>query len=301
MTQPLQPNLKGLPYAPAECVLEAEQIQSVITAIKSVADTFDSAGIVSQFCDTYHSWILSTKNNTVQGLDRFSQRDYSLGTSEAFDKFYIRHHNRRFRCFRGEYLYHTLAWHQQRMTWAWLDDEDVKPNDAVIVSLPFADLGNVHPAYTNALLNRCLQLDVPVLVDCAFFGICANIDFDFSHAAITDVCFSLSKTFPVNNMRIGMRYSTVNDTMTIYNSTGYVNRLGAAVGLDLVSLRSPDFAYQKWHDQQVKFCDQMNVLPSNTVIFGIDNDHRYDQYNRGMLHTNRLCFSRYFEQGQLDQ
>jgi hypothetical protein len=48
--------------------------------------------------------------NCITGIDSFDQVDYSQGTTESFDHFYIKHPQRRFRCFRGEYLYHQLVW-----------------------------------------------------------------------------------------------------------------------------------------------------------------------------------------------
>lgn len=300
MTQPLQPNLKGLPYAPAECVVDQRQISIVKQIIADLGHSFDNDHVVPEFCAQYRNWILTTQHNTVGGLEQFDRADFSLGTSECFDKFYLRNHQRRFRCFRGEYLYHRLAWHNQRMPWAWLDDEPLASNDAVVVSLPFADLGSTHPDYGPALLDRCDELGVPVLIDCAFFGICAMTDFDFAHDAITDICFSLSKTFPVNTLRIGMRLtkSAQTDTLSIYNDTQYVNKLGAAVGLKLLQTQGPDDVFQRWRQQQLEWCTNMQLTPSNSVIFGIDYDHRYDHYNRGMTHSNRLCFSRYYQTAQ---
>jgi len=43
----------------------------------------------------------------------------------------------------------------------------------------------------------------------------------------------------------------------------------------------------------------LSLVPSDTVLFGIDTEHKYDHYNRGSVQTNRLCFSRYYESGKL--
>lgn len=300
MTQPLQPNLVGLPYAPAEAVLDHWQSQQVHAAICSATDFYKSNDIVLTFGKAYRQWIQSTVLNQVRGLELFAQCDFAQGTTESFDKFYLRHHTRRFRCFKGEYLYHSLAWQSQNMSWTWLDQEPLAVGDAVVISLPFADLGSAHPQYTAELLNQCAELDIPVLLDCAFFGICADIDFDFCHPAITDICFSLSKTFPVSKLRIGIRFSkSANDTLAVYNRTAYVNHFGAAVGVELLKVHGPDTIYDRWRSVQLDFCSTLDLVPSSTVIFGIDHNHGYDNYNRGMQHTNRLCFSRYFQQGKL--
>ena len=63
--------------------------------------------------------------------------------------------------------------------------------------------------------------------------------------------------------------------------------------------RSPDTTVTKWRTTQLEFCKQLGLNPSDTVLFGIDTAHKYDHYNRGSVQTNRLCFSRYYEAGQL--
>jgi|688.fasta_scaffold105462_2 hypothetical protein len=303
MTQPLQPNLLGLAMAPAEAIVQRDKIMLVEHAVARAALThaMQDADVLEKFCSTYRAWIDSSRLNSFQGLDQFGTAAYSSGTSEAFDKFYMKHHHRRFRCFQGEYLYHRLTW-QRSFDWAVMTDgADIAVNDAVVVSVPFADTGNVPKELTTAFLDRCAELGVPVLIDCAFFGICGNIKFDFGHSAITDVCFSLSKSFPVNLLRIGIRFTRTDDSdsLLVYHKSQYVNRLGAAVGLALLATQSPDHEFEQWRARQLEFCQQMQLEPSNTVIFGIDCDHRYDQYNRGSVDTNRICFSRYFESGVL--
>jgi hypothetical protein len=198
-------------------------------------------------------------------------------------------------------MYHRLAWDSHKFAWAYLDDEEIAKNDAVIVSLPFADTGNQHSEFTQQLLDQCYDLGVPVLVDCAFFGICAKINFNFDHPAITDICFSLSKTAPVNLLRIGLRFTRPGfyDSLQIYHNSQYVNKLGASVGISLLNNIGPDSTFNEWRVRQINFCEQMSLDPSDTVIFGIDTRGRYNQYNRGSKDTNRICFSKYFVSGQL--
>lgn len=303
MTQPLQANLLGLPMAPAEAVIERDKINLVELCVSRAALTqsLQDTAVIDKFCNQYRTWIQSTQLNRVKGLDQFESVAYSQGTTESFDKFYMKHRTRRFRCFAGEYIYHRLVW-QRSFTWNEICNvNDLAHNDAVVVSLPFADTGNMPEHFNKQFLDRCAVLGIPVLVDCAFFGICASIDFDFDHPAISDICFSLSKTFPVQLLRIGLRFTREHDhdSLSVYHRAQYVNRLGAAVGLALLESQSPDEAYLKWRAKQMDFCFDMKLVPSNTVIFGIDTNHLYDQYNRGSADTNRICFSKYFESGVL--
>jgi histidinol-phosphate/aromatic aminotransferase/cobyric acid decarboxylase-like protein len=195
-------------------------------------------------------------------------------------------------------MYHGASWKTYFPNWCYLNDQDLDANDAVIISVPFSDTGNIHTD-TQRTLDRCSELGVPVLIDCAFVGICANIEFNFDQPCITDIVFSLSKTFPVANLRVGMRLTRVDDddSLLIHKKTNYTNRLGAAVGLDLLEQYDVDYNYQTWADQQLAFCKQLNVVPSNSVIFGL-GDQQYQQYNRGNQ-TNRLSLARYLKLGQL--
>lgn len=260
----------------------------------------DSSSIHNNFLDRYVSWIKSTAKNTVQALDQYSIKAVSQGTTESFDKFYLKHHQRRFRCFRGEYMYHTASWKNIfSATWKYLEDDEIDKNDAVVISLPFSDTGNRHNNM-DTVLEQCCQLGVPVLIDCAFFGICQGLDFDFSWPCITDITFSLSKTLPIAHARIGMRLSRVDDddSLLVHHKIGYVNRLACGLGIELLDRWGPDHNCETWTDIQQQFCKQLNIVPSNSVVFGIDTQQHFTQYNRGGP-TNRLWFGNYMYDGKL--
>jgi hypothetical protein len=51
-----------------------------------------------------------------------------------------------------------------------------------------------------------------------------------------------------------------------------------------------DYIPLKYKDKQIEICKELNVEPSSCVIFGIDHNDKFNEYNRGR-DTNRLCFS----------
>ena len=277
-----------------------EELSNVVTQaiIASASTCLSDDKIQEKFLQEYFKWIMSTKTNRFKNLENFSQLSYSNGTTEGFDKFYINNSARRFRVFRGEYMYHGATWKLGHPNWRYIEDAPLESRDAVIVSMPFSDTGKVHPRL-NEMLDQCLKLGVPVLIDCAFVGICGNVEFDFGHPAITDVTFSLSKTFPVANLRIGMRCRREDndDGLFIHQKTNYNNRLGAAVGIYLIERYSVDYNFEKYRAQQIEFCKQLEVVPSDSVIFGLGGES-WKSYNRG-TNTNRLCFSKWFNQKDL--
>ena len=290
-----------MPYGRAEAIVSSSH-KNIISGIAIQClnnQCLDDETVHLRFIEKYRNWIISTKTNIVHGLDNFSVAAYSNGTTESFDKFYLKNKNRRIRCFKGEYMYHQAAGRNYFSDWRFIEDDDLKSNDAVIISQPFSDTGNQHPLYKETL-DRCAELAIPVLVDCAFFGLCSNVLFDFTHPAITDITFSLSKFFPVAHLRIGIRFTKTDDddTLLVSHKTKYINRIGAAVGLKIFDLYRADYNIMLFKETQIKLCKQLDVTPSNSVIFGIDENKKYPEYNRGYI-SNRLCLSKYLVDGQL--
>ena len=178
-----------------------------------------------------------------------------------------------------------------------MEDSALDKNDAVVISLPFADTGDKHNEYHN-LMRDCSALGIPVLVDCAYYGACRHINIDIAYSCITDVTFSLSKTFPVAYARIGIRYTKVDDddTMFVYHKISYNNKIGALIGLEYFKNFTPDYIPNKYIDKQKDFCNTLGVKTSKTVLFGIDDSKKYNQYNRGG-NTNRLSFHKQYIRG----
>ena len=251
----------------------------------------DNEHVNTEFLNRYIDWIKSNKDNNVAGLENFTACAYSNGTTEAFDKFYIRNHGRRMRCLRGEYLYHTNSWTTNNIPWMYIDDAPFEANDAVVISLPFANSGNKHYMY-QVLMEECERLNIPVLIDCSYFGLCSGITFNFDYKCITDITFSLSKVFPVSRLRIGMRLTRtdLDDGLQAYNNIGYTNRLGAYIGLQFLNNFTADYIPTKYRLQQLEFCQHLKVAQSNTVIYGVSTAH--PEYNRGG-ETARLSFHKY--------
>ena len=294
MTQPTLTNLNTLPYGGAQYVVNADREKFVHDSIINAADSqcLWDTGLQKTFLDEYYSWIQATTQNTITGIENFKVKAFSQGTTEAFDKFYLKNTQRRLRYFKGEYMYHQVSGRNYFKETTFIEDDELAVDDCVVISLPFSDTGNEHPSMQE-VLDTCTKMNIPVLVDYAYLGICRGINFDLTHPCITDVTFSLSKTFPVPHLRIGMRLTRTDDddALLVMNKTGYVNRLSIQVGLDLIRKWSVDFIPTHYKSTQKQVCQELGVESSNTVIFGIDQNNKYPEYNRGGG-TNRLCFSK---------
>jgi hypothetical protein len=218
-------------------------------------------------------------------------RTFIAGTSQGFDSFWMRHHNRRFRCFQGEFFYHKANWNKFH-NWLPIEMDDIKDIDAVVISFPFSDYCKEHPKMRE-ILDECERWEVPVLIDCAYYVIAKDLDFDFSnYSCVEDIVFSLSKGFyQANKLRAGIRYSRYfrDDNIDIMNEWNQLNHLGAYLGTKLLNEFSSDYAVNLFKDRQLKYCKEHNLTPADCVSFAFGGDE-YSDLNRG-TDVNRLCIA----------
>jgi hypothetical protein len=255
--------------------------------IKSVHDPsklFDRS-IQSDFLCRFHEWVQESKNNNLVGLKDFNKLSYVHGSTQAFDFFYAEYKDRRMRCFRGEFAYHWLSWRNNYPNWAYIEDDEIKENDAFIVSVPFSDYGAIHPKL-EAVLDKCDALGVPVFIDCAYYVMARNVNFSLERECIKAVAFSMSKGFyGTEKIRIGMRCKRDfnDDPIDVFNSLGQVSTMGCIVGNEICNHFSPDYVQDKYKDKQVEVCNHFNLTPTDCISFGLAdiNDERFSAFKRG--------------------
>jgi len=249
--------------------------------------------MLETYTQNYSKWIQSSKLNNLKNLNKFKSIQYTHGTAQSFDFFYLKHHKKRFRIFRGDFMYHQIMF-RFSMDWDYIFDDELREGDAVILSLPFSDYGDIHP-FTDMILSECDKLNIPVMIDCAYMVMARNINFDFNKKCIEAVCFSLSKGFyGAEKLRIGLRFTKeyVDDGVEVFNSFKFVNHAGLYVGIKLFEKFETDYIQNKYYKKQLKICKELDIQPSKCVIFGIADkrDKRFDEYNRG-TDWRRICIS----------
>lgn len=283
------PDLKHKPYGGAWAIEHDEYLREIDHIITTNGDRLCDAD-PDQFTHTYKDWFSST--HSIDGLATFDGATCSLGTTETFDKFYLYHGHRRLRLFRGEYFYHQMVARSLFIdNWAWMDDGEVIPGDVLVFSLPFADTGDQIPGI-NDTLDKCDTHGVPVLIDMAYINLATGMGIDLSRDCIKVITTSLSKVFPVQYHRIGLRLTKGidDDLMMAYQHNRYVNRFGCGLGLAMIRRFSADHTHVTYRSRQQELCDRLGIDQSPCVIFGVDRKDKYREYNRGGK-TNRLCFS----------
>ena len=230
------------------------------------------------FKNDFHKWIHSSRQ-VVAGLPKNSY--IVSGITDAFNQTYSLYN--KIGIFNGEYGYHEKVF-PDRITY------NLKEADVIIISHPFSADG----LDSHWKIEQADKLGIPIFIDCAFFGICANINFDFSkYKNIHSVCFSLSKTFGTGWQRVGLLYTKDKYPVSVYGEWQYPLTASAMYHYGLIKTIAPDDMYEKYRLQQEKICGIMDIIPSSTVIFGLDYNNRFNKFKRG--YVNRLCISKEFE------
>ncbi len=295
------PDLKDKPFGGAYSVHDLETCQTRDDAVKEYISNqshLDDEEIKSKFVQTYKQWMFAVHPN-IKGWEDYNELCFTQGTTESFSQFYLRfRENKRLRLAKGEYFYNQMMkglWYKEKF--AWLDEDEIKPNDVVLISVPFSNTGAV-PDYLETLLTECDKNDVPVMLDLAYVSLSVNQEVDLTHKCIEYVVSSLSKVFPVELYRIGIRMQRkkFEDQLYVINEKNYnyINVLSAYVGTKLMETYPADYIYNKYRQKQLDMCGQLNVEASPCVYFGIDTKGQFQDYNRGTP-TNRLCFSRVWD------
>ena len=300
------PDLKQRHYGGAYCVHDSDTVAERDRLIREFIAVNSSdmrvlERIKSEFAAVYREWLF--RGFDFAGTALYQHACVTQGTTESFAQFYIRYRDcGRLRLARAEYFYHQMMrglWYQDRF--AWLDEDEIRAGDVVLISVPFSDTGDV-PQGLDSLLDDCDRLGVPVMLDMAYLNMTTPESFtyhiDLGRPCIEYVVSSLSKVFPVENMRIGIRLQKTRfeDQLYVINEPNYnyINILSAYVGTGLMRRFSPEYMHNKYRPRQLELCGSLDVEPSPCFVFGIDRCNLWPQYSRGGV-SNRLCFSRIWD------
>ena len=292
------PNLKHKPYGGAYSVWDERLCEYRDESVKSFRFPADITRFKHHYFELYKHWMLST-HPKITGLNQFHTPCYTNGTSDSFAHFYIKYHqSKRLRLRRGEYFFHQWIYKTHYANrFAWLEDEPLAKGDVVMISVPFANTGNC-PSDLDQILCRCDELKIPVMLDFAYLNLTTEITVDLAHPCIEYIVTSLSKVFPIENWRIGIRWqrSKAEDPLTIINEDGYeyLNIQSMSLGVSMMTEFEADWTYEQYRWLQIQKCKNLGLTPSDSVYFGLDYNNLYPEYSRGGT-TNRLCFSRIWD------
>jgi len=231
--------------------------------------------VQEEFLEEYANWIKKSKLNSFTGLDYFPNKFISIGVTQAIDDYILFCFKKklRLRMFKGEYPYaresSQIPWNEES-----IDDVKLTRGDAVLISCPFSATGDKHLKW-DWLVNECIKLDIPIFVDCAFFGTCTDITVDFSANCFDTIAFSPTKGLNCGNFRTGIAFTKRKGsecTLDILYQWHHGIHLHTALALELLKNYGPDTIPNEYSEIQKKVCDHYRLTPSKTMHLALGGE-----------------------------
>ena len=243
---------------------------------------------MQEYLTEFTNWLLSNPLHTVKGLEAFPWCAYTAGSGAGIASFIYRHcRKRRIRFSRAEFILNKIVCNNINADWLYLEDGELEANDAVVISLPFAGNGSQYPGYEK-LIQDCNRLEIPVLLDIAYFGISYGVEFDLTQPCITDVVCSLSKPLNVQ-LRLGIRFTKTHQDDEIQSASELriINRIAAQTGVHLLKNFSSDFIISKYLKRYQQICKDNQLTPTNTITLALGNADKHSDFFRNGFY--RIC------------
>lgn len=243
----------------------------------------------SDFENKWRDWLQSSSHNKCN-LDTMKHCGFISGTTQSFSEFIARYNQCRIRVSRSDFILTKILCNQYNVSWKYIEESPLELNDALIISLPFSGNGSIYPNYDN-VLDTCDELNIPVFIDAAYFGISHGISYDLHRPCIKDFSTSITKTFGCETIRSGVRFTKelVDDAVTApLLGPGLFDRVNAYITMQLLENFSHDNFISKYIDKSNNICKKYDLTPTNTITLAITNDC---QYLRGDY--NRVCITEY--------
>ena len=250
-------------------------------------DRFD----IKEFEAQWRKWLSESPHNKIIGLEQMKHCAFCPGTTDAFGEFISRYHSNRVRVSRSDFIITRVLSKTYNRDLVYLEDDELRPGDSLIISVPFSGNGSMHPNF-DELMDTCDRLYIPVFIDAAYFGISHGITYDLTRPCIKDIATSLSKNFVGNPMRLGVRFTKdlVDDGVTIaLLGAGIFDKVNGWISTELTKKFSHDWLIQKYRDKSHKVCEELGLTASNTLTLAIGNDSM-QEYKRGDY--IRVCISK---------
>lgn len=257
---------------------------------------------LEEYSHIWKEWINYSDTKSLKGLDNFKHADYTQGTSQTFDNFILKHSfNRQIIVLQGDFQYHACL--GKHVDFKYIDyphhlESVLQGPDlhALIISAPFSDFGCIHPEF-EYIMNVCEQYNIPVCLDLAYWGISKHVHINLDkYPAIHEVTCSLSKPFyTLENHRIGVRFTKeyCDDGISMLNEVKMANNYSMALGIEYMKNFSPDYNWNKYRSQYEDVCHNNDLVWTDTVIFGLGDDVRHKEFNRGVSGNYRVCISEF--------
>ena len=228
--------------------------------------------LVNDFKKIFDQWIHNHELISFTGLDAFPDRKVIFGVTQSINDIYITNPN----CvviFEGDFFYHETIYPNIKKRTV---DTLIK-GDVLLMSAPFCcHTYNIHPEMSQ-ILEKCLQENIPVHLDAAWYPCSKGINFNVDHPAIQTVSFSLSKAYGISEQRCGVRYARqpINGPVDFMNNNDFFAITNIISGIELMNKFGTDFFWKKYgklYDTIIKVCPNLKPSPAIHVAFATDDN-----------------------------
>lgn len=260
--------------------------------VKSIAsDCWNDSSIImsisdkEKFKNTYIEQIKNYKYTQLSNIDNFKNCYVTDGVTGAFLDWYSLYGIDNIYVLPGEYPFH------ERNGCKVVDNVDKIPNDKyLILSMPFSATGNIHEEY-DLIVEQCKLRNITLLLDSAYLNISAlgNVDISYAHAVST----SLSKVYSTGTNKIGILLTNESKMSPVaqLDEWHYLNHYSMNIHLKLFDKFELSYIFDKYSSKQDKVNKSLGLRNSNTLLFGISKDTKWQKYSRDGV-TNRVCISK---------
>lgn len=220
--------------------------------------------IYNEFKQEFIQWINNSKLNQLTGLEKFSRIDICSGCTQFIDTIYMKEQPQ---FVIGDYRYHDRLGN-------WPSPIGLlKRGVPLIIAMPFPSIGEVHP-HMKEILDECLDKQIPVHIDGAWYSCCRDINFDCNHDAIRSIGISLSKGCGLGWNRVGLRWTreTKADAITIMNDFNMINKADVIIARHFIKNLESDYLWEKHGERYYKICEDFNLTPTKSIHLALKKD-----------------------------
>lgn len=277
--------LNHLPLTDAAIGISLQQAWTSLEMPQLRLDTWNT----DHHLDVYQRWVQQGTHCGVIGVELYANRAFTQGSTGAIESFIMRWPQRRVRISRAEFFVARMLCQHQARPWRYLEDDELKPQDLVIVSVPFSGNGGLLPDY-QTMLDRCHDIQVPVCLDLAYIGIASGLDINLDHPAVAAFTVSISK--PISTLlRHGIRFTRErwDDVPQSFTEMAILPRANIAVASSLMTKYTRDYIPHKYLGRSHEVCKQLGLENTNVLSLALGDAESHNAFYRGGFY--RVCIT----------
>ena len=202
-------------------------------------------------------WLLSSKRNSVNGIENFAKSDVIYGCTDYINNFLMK--EKQYQIIKDDYSYYKLLGKSENAV------GELEPNVPVIVSLPNWHHGNSRPDWQD-FLQECETKNINIHIDAAWYTAANGMQLDVDHPNIKTIAFSLTKTgFQWNKFGIRFSRQKTIDSITVRNASGWVNLNTINCANFVMDNIHIDHAWDTHEDHYKQICHELDLEQADFI------------------------------------